>query len=150
MKTHTDILVKVVGMVLYSISHAPPPPPTTLRLAIVSSVAPKERATLSMEQVRPVQEVVAHSLTCRLGGRGGHRGQERDRIHLIITIKGLPDTRGGVMVLEVEVKVHEGQVTSGQVRIISEVLGEVKVIHIKVVSCVCIIIILILQLSVCE
>ena len=35
-----------------------------------------------------------------------------------------------------EVKVHEGQVTSGQVRIISEVLGEVKVVCIKVVSCV--------------
>ena len=43
--THTDILLKVV---------TPLPPPTTLRQAIVSSVAPKERATLSMEQVRPV------------------------------------------------------------------------------------------------
>ena len=80
-------------MVLYSISHTPLPSPTTPRLAIVSSVAPKERATLSMEQVRPVQEVMAHRL-------GGHRGQERDEIHLIITIKGLPATRGGVMVLE--------------------------------------------------
>ena len=83
--TRTDILLKVVGVVLYSISHAPPPPPITLRLAILSSVAPKERATLSVEQVRPVQEVMAH----RLGGRGGHRSQERDGIHLIITIKGL-------------------------------------------------------------
>ena len=92
--THTDILLKVVGVVLYSISHAPLPPPTTLCLAIVSSVAPKERATLSVEQVRPVQVVMAH----RLGGRGGHRGQGRDGIHLIITIKGLTATRGGVMV----------------------------------------------------
>ena len=113
--THTDILLKVVGVVLYSISHTPLPLPTALRLAIVSSVAPKERATLSMEQVRQVQEVMTH----RLGDRGGHRGQERDGIHLIITIKDLPATRSGVMVLEVEVKVHEGQVTSGQVRIIS-------------------------------
>ena len=119
--THTDILVKVVGMLHYSISHTPLPPPTTLRLAIVSSVAPKERATLSMEQVRPVQEVMDHRL-------GGHRGEERDGILLIITIKGLVATRGGVMVLVVEVKVHGGQVTSGQVRIMSEVLGEVKVV----------------------
>ena len=37
-------------------------------------IAPKERATLSMEQVRPVQEVMAHRL-------GGHKGQERDGIH---------------------------------------------------------------------
>ena len=74
----------------------------------------------------------------RLRGRGGHRGQEKDGIHLIITIKDLPATRGGVMVLEVEVKVHGGQVTSGQVRIISKVLGEVKVVCIKVVSCVCV------------
>ena len=51
-----------------------------------------------------------------------------------ITIKDLPTARGGVMVLEVEVKVHGGEVTSGQVRIISEVLGEVKVVGIKGVS----------------
>ena len=114
-------------MVLYSISHTPLPPPTTLRLAIVSSVAPKERVTLSVEQVRLVQEVMAHRL-------GGHRGQERDGIHLIITIKDLPAMRGGVMVLEMEVKVHGGQVTSGQVRIISKDLGEVKVVCIKGVS----------------
>ena len=114
-------------MVLYSISHTPLPPPTTLRLAIVSSVAPKERVTLSVEQVRLVQEVMAHRF-------GGHRGQERDGIHLIITIKDLPATRGGVMVLEMEVKVHGGQVTSGQVRIISKDLGEVKVVCIKGVS----------------
>ena len=120
--THTDILLKVVGVVLYSISHTPLPPPTTLRLTIVSSVAPKERVILSVEQVRPVQEVMAHRF-------GGHRGQERDGIHLIITIKDLPATRGGVMVLEVEVKVH-----GGQVRIISKVLGEVKVVCIKGVS----------------
>ena len=66
-------------------------------------------------------------------------GSERDGIHHIITIKGLPATRGGVMVLEVEVKVYGGQVTSGQVRIISELLVEVKVVCIKVVRCVCII-----------
>ena len=51
-------------------------------------------------------------------------------------IKGLAATRGGVMVLGVEVKVHGSQVTSGQVRIISEVLGEVKVVCINVVSSV--------------
>ena len=65
---------------------------------------------------------------------GGHRSQERGGIHLIITIKDLPTARGRVMVLEVEVKVHGGEVTSGQVRIISEVLGEVKVVGIKDVS----------------
>ena len=80
-----------------------------------------------MEQVRPVQEVMDHRL-------GGHRGQERDGIHLIITIKDLPATRGGVMVLAVEVKVHGGQVMSGRVRIISEILEEVKVVCISVVS----------------
>ena len=40
----------------------------------------------------------------RLGGRGGQRGQERDVIHLIITMKGLAVMMGGVKFLEVEVK----------------------------------------------
>ena len=78
---------------------------------------------LSKEQVRPVPEDMAHKLAI-----GSHRVQERDGTHHFTMIKGLPAMRGGVTVLVVEVKVHGGQVMLGQVRIINEVLGEVKAV----------------------